>query len=62
MTERRAQALKMMDSAKSIFSAMPRDERALYTIEKLTEIRSEFSRLSERWSALTVGDDFTEQW
>ena len=58
----RAQALTMSGTARSILQAMPRDERALFTPEKLREIRSHFSTLSERWSALKIGEYFTEQW
>src|SRR5690242_8369218 len=56
----RAQALTMNETAKGILRAMPREERALFTPEKLREVRSHFSALSERWSALGIGEGFTE--
>ena len=58
----RAQALKMNETARSMLQAMSREERALYTPEKLREIRSHFSTLSERWAALRIGEGFTEKW
>jgi hypothetical protein len=58
----RAQALRMKETATSILRRMPPEERALFTPQMLAEIRSEFSRLSRRWSVLKVGDSFAEQW
>jgi hypothetical protein len=58
----RARALKMNETARGLLAAMRRDERALYTSEKMTEIRSEFERLSERWVALKIGEGFAEPW
>jgi hypothetical protein len=52
----------MNAAARSILQGMPPAERALYTAEKLTEVRSQFSALSARWSALKVGESFTEPW
>jgi hypothetical protein len=58
----RARALKMRETSEGILLAMPREERALYTAEKLTEIRAQFSRLGECWSSLKIGEGFTEHW
>jgi hypothetical protein len=58
----RAQALTMSETVKSILQRMPREERARFTPERLREIRSHFSTLSERWSALKIGEGFTAQW
>jgi hypothetical protein len=58
----RAKAQAMNAAARSILQGMPPAERALYTAEKLTEVRSQFSALSARWSALKVGESFTEPW
>ena len=58
----RAQALKMKEAARSMLLAMPPEERALYSLEKMIEIRSQFSKFSERWSALKIGEGFTEPW
>jgi hypothetical protein len=58
----RAKALTMTKTVKSMLGTMPREERALFTPERLREIRSHFSALSERWSALKIGEGFTEQW
>ena len=58
----RAKAQAMHATAKSILQGMPPEERALYTAEKLGEIRSQFSALSTRWSTLEVGEGFTEPW
>jgi hypothetical protein len=58
----RTQAVKMREAAKGTMRAMPREERALYSTEKLIEIRSQFSKLSERWLALKMGEGFTERW
>jgi hypothetical protein len=58
----RAKARTMNATAKSILQGMPHEERALYTAEKLSEIRSQFSTLSARWSKLKIGEAFTEPW
>ncbi len=58
----RVRALKMKDAACGMLEAMPPNERALYTPEKMTQIRSQFQRLSERWSVLKIGESFTEPW
>ena len=58
----RAKALTMTATAKSILEGMSREERAMFTPEKLREIRSDFSALSARWSALQIGSGFTEPW
>jgi hypothetical protein len=59
---RRVQALKMKEIAESMLLAMSREERVLYTPEKLIAIRSQFSELSRRWAALKIGEGFTEPW
>jgi hypothetical protein len=59
---RRAQALRMNGTVESMLQAMRPEERALFTPETLREIRFQFSTLSERWSALKIGEGFTEQW
>jgi hypothetical protein len=58
----RVQALKMKETAERMVLAMSREERALYTPEKLLAIRSQFSELSKRWAALKIGEGFTEPW
>jgi len=58
----RAKALVMSATARSILLGMPAAERALFTVEKLGELRADFSALSERWSVLRIGEGFTEQW
>jgi hypothetical protein len=58
----RAKALAMNATAKSILKGMRDEERALFTPEKLSEIRSHFSTLSARWSRLKIGEGFTEPW
>ncbi len=58
----RARALTINQAVESMLQAMPGEERALYTAEKLRDIRSQFSALSARWSALAVGEGFTERW
>jgi hypothetical protein len=58
----RARAQAMHATAKSILQGMPPEERALYTAEKLGEIRSQFSMRCESWSKLKVGEGFTEKW
>lgn len=58
----RARAREMQDMARSILQGMSADERALYSPKKMTEIRAEFERLSERWSKLEVGESLTEPW
>ena len=58
----RAKALAMNATAKSILQGMSDAERALFTAENLSEIRSHFSALSARWSMLKVGQSFTEPW
>jgi len=52
----------MSETVKSMLQRMPREERALFTPERLREIRAHFSTLSERWSALKIGEGFTAQW
>jgi len=61
-TALRAKARTMEATAKSILGRMTGAERASYTPAKLSEIRAVFSRLSERWSTLEIGDGFTEPW
>jgi hypothetical protein len=58
----RAQARKMQETAESLLRRMPREERALYTAEKLTEVRLEFSKLSKHWSALKIGEGLMQAW
>jgi hypothetical protein len=58
----RAKARTMDAAANSILDCMTDAERALYTPAKLSEIRSVFSRLSERWSMLEIDESFTEPW
>lgn len=58
----RARAPTMTATAKSILQGMPQAERALFTAEKLREIRGTFSTLSARWSPLKIGEGFTEPW
>lgn len=58
----RAKARTMQATAQSILAGMAEAERAMYTPAKLSEIRSVFSRLSERWSMLETGESFTEPW
>lgn len=58
----RARAVAMRATARSMLERMTPNERASYTAEKLAEIRAEFERLSARWSALPVGDGFSERW
>jgi hypothetical protein len=58
----RAKAQAMTATAGSILQEMAAKERALYTAEKLSQIRSQFSALSARWSALRVGEGLTEPW
>ena len=58
----RAKGLAMTPTAKSILQAMPEKERTSFTPEKLSEIRSQFSALSQRWSMLKIGEAFTEPW
>ncbi len=58
----RAQALKMRETANSMLARVSPDERAPYTSRKMAEIRAQFQRLSERWSALRVGGSITEPW
>jgi hypothetical protein len=58
----RAKALAMKATARSILEGMQPAERALFTPGKLSEIRSEFSTLSARWSPLRIGGSFTERW
>jgi hypothetical protein len=58
----RTPALKMKEAVRSMLVAMPPNERAVYTSEKMAEIRSQFQRLSEHWSVLKIGEDLTEPW
>jgi hypothetical protein len=58
----RARAVEIGATARSMLERMGPQERASYTAEKLREIRAEFERLSARWSALPVGDGFSESW
>jgi hypothetical protein len=58
----RAKALKMRETACSMLARIPAQERASYTPQKIAEIRSQFQRLSERWSVLRIGESITEPW
>jgi hypothetical protein len=58
----RAKARAMNAAAQSVLQGMPHEERALFTAEKLSEIRSQFSALSARWWKLKIGEAFTEPW
>ena len=58
----RAKARAMQETVRSMLQGMPADERALYSADRLAEIRAEFERLSKRWSKLNVGESFTEPW
>jgi hypothetical protein len=52
----------MRETAGSIPARMGADERASYAPAKIAEIRAEFQRLSERWTALGIGEGMTEPW
>jgi hypothetical protein len=58
----RAKARTMAAAAESILQGMPPEERAMFTAQKLSEVRSQFSALSARWSRLKIGESFTEPW
>jgi hypothetical protein len=58
----RAKALKMRETACSMLARIAAEERASYTPQKITEIRAQFRRLSERWSVLRIGESITEPW
>jgi hypothetical protein len=58
----RARAHAMSATAKSILQGMAAAERVLFTAEKLSEIRADFSMLSARWAMLKVGEGFSEPW
>jgi hypothetical protein len=58
----RAKALKMGQTAGSMLARIAVDERASFTPQKMLEIRSQFQRLSERWSVLGIGESITEPW
>jgi hypothetical protein len=58
----RAKARAMGATARSILERMSREERAVLTPETLRRVRSDFSMLSARWSALRIGAGFTEPW
>jgi hypothetical protein len=58
----RAQALVKKETARSMLARIAVEERALYTPAKMAEIRSQFQRLSERWSVLGIGESITEPW
>jgi hypothetical protein len=60
--ELQVRARAMRQTASAIFERMEPGERAQFTIEKRSQIRREFQRLSERWASLAVGESFTEQW
>ena len=52
----------MKATVEGMLLAMPAPERALYTTEKLAEIRAQFTELSERWAGLKIGEGFTVAW
>lgn len=58
----RKRAAAMKDATANMLARMAPAERAGFTAQKLGEIRSEFQRLSERWSRLVVGESFSERW
>jgi hypothetical protein len=58
----RMRAGAMKDATANMLARMAPAERAGFTAQKLGEIRSEFQRLSERWSRLVVGESFSEPW
>ncbi len=58
----RARAAQMRETAGDILRRMGPAERASYTAEKLSHVRTEFERLSARWSALRIGDGLVERW
>jgi hypothetical protein len=60
--EMRARAGRMRETAASMLAGMEPKERARLNSQKLSEIRQEFQRLSERWSAITVGESISEDW
>jgi hypothetical protein len=60
--EMRSRAIEMRVGADGMMARMAPTERASFTAEKRAEIRREFQRLSAHWSALAVGEGFTEPW
>jgi hypothetical protein len=58
----RAKAPRMEETACNMLARIAAEERALYTPQKMAQIRSQFQRLSERWSALRIGESITEPW
>jgi hypothetical protein len=58
----RAKGLRMHATARSILAGMQPEERASFTPETLSEIRSQFAALSARWSTLRIGESLTEPW
>jgi hypothetical protein len=52
----------MRETACSMLARIAAEERASYTPQKITEIRAQFRRLSERWSVLRIGESITEPW
>ena len=60
--EVRRRAVEMRQGAEATLTRMTRAERASFTAEKRARIRQEFQRLSDCWSSLEIGEDFTEPW
>jgi hypothetical protein len=60
--EMRARAESMRENAASMLAGMEPKERASLNPQKLSEIRQEFQRLSERWSSIDVGESISEEW
>ena len=58
----RARAASMRATVADMLARMEPAERASFNPQKLSEIRREFQRLSERWSSVGVGDSMSEEW
>src|SRR5262249_41135703 len=58
----RTKARAMSATARSMLERMSREERAAFTPQMLDLIRSEFSGLSARGTALAIGAGFPEPW
>lgn len=58
----RSRADGIRESSSGMLAGLSPAERADFTPQKLAEIRSEFTRLSARWSSLAIGESFSEPW
>jgi hypothetical protein len=60
--ELKKRSVEMKKNAESVFNQMSAEERAIYTKEKLAQVRERMTQLSNEWKNLKPGEFMTINW